>query len=91
MQGWVRPADETGLLQQQVETHISSTIDQRLNNLTASSLTEVQSDVTRPEESRADARRETENDKADIEMSEIHLSAATESESFPEPGSYYFL
>lgn len=47
----------------------------------ASSLTEVQSDVTRPEMSGADAQRGTENDGADIEMSEIHLRAVPESET----------
>ena len=86
VQGWVRPADETGLLQfssagQQVETHISSTNEQRLHRLVASSSTEVPSDVTRPEISRADTRRETENGEADIEMSEIHISDVPGSDS----------
>eukprot|EP00291_Cryptomonas_curvata_P017654 CAMPEP_0172170070 /NCGR_PEP_ID=MMETSP1050-20130122/11058_1 /TAXON_ID=233186 /ORGANISM="Cryptomonas curvata, Strain CCAP979/52" /LENGTH=257 /DNA_ID=CAMNT_0012841201 /DNA_START=140 /DNA_END=910 /DNA_ORIENTATION=+ len=84
--GWVRPADETGLLQfssagqQQVETHIGSTNEQRLHSIVASSSTEVPSDVTRPEISRADIRRGT-DDEADIEMSEIHISDVPELDS----------
>ncbi len=50
------------------------------------------SDVVRPEQNRADAaQRETANDEAEIEMSEIQLSAAPESGSFAqEAGNKYF-